>query len=262
MPEKTARHSQAEHTAENTQRRQRPPADRSSNVSDLERLITAGIGLGFILKSFRHRSWRNVGNLLGLALLHRATTGYCPLYQAMGITTHSTKTSDTSVIGRRKVRTDSAVKVEQAIIIQRSSQDLFEFWQNLENLPKVMRHIRTVVRIDDRKSHWTVDSLMEMPPLEWDAEIITLKKDRRIGWQTLPGSPVDHTGSVEFRPIGDGRTTEVLVKLQYDPPGGPIGAGIAKLLGEDPSAKILEDLTEFKNNMESSEHHAAVIKGI
>jgi uncharacterized membrane protein len=50
-----------------------------------------------------------------------------------------------------------------------------------------------------------------------------------------------------------GRGTEVHVVLRYDPPAGPVGAAVAKLLGEDPAGAIEEDLRHFKQVMETGE---------
>jgi uncharacterized membrane protein len=44
----------------------------------------------------------------------------------------------------------------------------------------------------------------------------------------------------------------VTVRLQYDPPGGKLGAFFAKAFGEDPGAQIREDLQRLKNHLELS----------
>jgi uncharacterized membrane protein len=43
-----------------------------------------------------------------------------------------------------------------------------------------------------------------------------------------------------------GGSTMVLVSLQYSPPGGELAHKITALLGEDPGARIEEDLTRLK----------------
>jgi uncharacterized membrane protein len=45
------------------------------------------------------------------------------------------------------------------------------------------------------------------------------------------------------------------VTLQYDPPGGPLGAAIAHLFGQDPVKKIGDDLLRFKEAMETEVSH-------
>jgi len=45
----------------------------------------------------------------------------------------------------------------------------------------------------------------------------------------------------------------VKVSLQYNPPGGTVGATVAKLFGEEPERQIQEDLRRFKQLMETGE---------
>ena len=49
------------------------------------------------------------------------------------------------------------------------------------------------------------------------------------------------------------RGTEVKVLLRYDPPGGALGAAIAKLFGEDPEHQVKEELRRFKQIVETGE---------
>ena len=61
-------------------------------------------------------------------------------------------------------------------------------------------------------------------------------------------SLVKHAGSVNFEPRPDGSTL-VRVSLQYDPPGGELTHMVTTLFGEDPGARIEEDLTRLKEAM-------------
>ena len=224
------------------------------NVGYNERLLSGIVGGGLLLRSVMRPSGLTSGvvGLLGIALLHRAATGYCAAYGAIGVSSHDK--SDTSSLGRRKVRTDRALKVEQAITIQRPAQDLYRFWRQLDNLPEVMSHVRSVQAINNHLSHWIVDTLPGAPTVEWDAEIINEVENERIGWRTLHGAAVEHAGSVAFEPVEGGRSTRLTVTLQYDPPAGPVGAAVANLLGQDPGRKIRDDLERFKQTMEAEAH--------
>ena len=73
----------------------------------------------------------------------------------------------------------------------------------------------------------------------------------RFGWQSLDGSTISTAGSVNFGE--DAHGTRVTVHLQYNPPGGKLGAAIAKLFGEEPNQTIREDLRRFKQLMEAGE---------
>lgn len=225
--------------------------DHQGNVGEMERVFSGVIGGGLLLRSLLRPSglMSGISALLGVALLHRATTGHCAVYGTMGINTLDA--TDTSSIGRRKVHTQGALKIEESIVVGRSAKDLFGFWRQLENLPQVMTQVRSVESIGDRRSHWVINTLPGAPTVEWDAEIINEVENERIGWRTLQGAVVEHAGSVQFHPVDEDRSTRVTVTLQYDPPADPIGAAIAALLGQDPRQKIAGDLERFKQTMES-----------
>ncbi len=223
------------------------------NVGETERVISALLGGGLLFHGTLRPSWRSgLGALLGVVLLNRGLTGYCPGYARLGLDTSDHRAAnggDTSVLGRRKLRTSRTVKISHSVRVGRSLGDLYRFWRNLENLPKVMSHLRSVEVINSQLSHWVIETLPGAPSVEWDAEIINEVEDDRIGWRTLRGSDVDHAGSVEFEPVEDGGT-RVTVTLQYDPPAGSIGLAVASWLGQDPAMKISSDLKHFKEQME------------
>jgi hypothetical protein len=75
----------------------------------------------------------------------------------------------------------------------------------------------------------------------------------------MEGSQVDTAGSVHFKPAPGGRGTEVLVEFQYNPPGGLLGAAYSKLMGQDPSSQVKNDLHRLKQMMEAGE--VATVEG-
>jgi uncharacterized membrane protein len=158
---------------------------------------------------------------------------------------------DTNRIGRRKVHSEQASKIRRSIEISRPPNELYKFWRSLENLPRIMSHLESVQVITDRFSHWAVKTMTGLPTIEWDAEIINDVENERIGWRSLSDAVIDHAGSVEFEPIGDGRSTRLTVTMQYSPIAGRLGTAVARLIGEDPDRKIGDDLQRFKESMEA-----------
>ena len=218
------------------------------NIGNLESWLSMAAGGALMAAGIRQRSLLGAGlAAIGAALLYRGTTGHCAIYESLGV-----NTSDTSALGRRKVRTGRAIKVKRSIRVDRPAEDLFRFWRNFENLPRIMTHLESVQVINDRLSHWVVKALPALPrTVEWDAEIVNEVENELIGWRSLHDADVDNAGSVRFERTPDGRGTDVIVTLQYDPPAGGLGAQIAALLGEDPGRKIEEDLQRFKYAMEA-----------
>ena len=144
------------------------------------------------------------------------------------------------------------VRVEKSVTINQPPEALYAFWRNFENLPRFMSHLISVRVIDSKRSHWKAQAPAGSD-VEWDAEIIHEEPNALIGWRSVEGSEVDHAGSVHFRPATGGRGTELKVILRYDPPGGKLGAAVAKLFGADPGHEVQEDLRKLKQLLETGE---------
>ncbi|MBS1818280.1 MAG: SRPBCC family protein [Acidobacteria bacterium] len=144
------------------------------------------------------------------------------------------------------------VKVEQVVTINRSADDLYQYWRDFKNLPRFMRHLNAVEVIDQRRSRWTAAAPAGMS-VRWDAEILQDREGEWIAWRSLPGSQVENSGSVRFTPAPGARGTEVRVQMEYLPPAGQMGRVLAMLFGEEPEQQIREDLRRFKQLMETGE---------
>ena len=230
---------------EDIDRAKRDSSNGKANVNLAERWLSAIGGGALTAYGLSRRTWPGLLlAALGGTLLYRAVSGYCAVYGAMG--------AGTNDIGRKKLRTDRSIKVAKTIRINRPADELFRFWRDLANLPRFMRHLESVTVKDDTHSHWVVKAPLGMT-VEWDAEIISEKRNELIGWRAVGSGDVDHAGSVHFRALPRGHGTEVRVRLQYDPPAGLMGAAVAKILGEDPEREVEEDLRRLKEVMETRE---------
>ena len=144
------------------------------------------------------------------------------------------------------------VRVDRAITVNKPREEVYRFWRNPENLARFMKHLESVKVLDDGRSHW-IAKAPAGKTVEWDAEVINEVENELIAWRSLPGAGVDNAGSVQFNDAPGGRGTIVKVELQYNPPGGVVGAWLSKLWGEEPSQQINEDLRRFKALMETGE---------
>jgi uncharacterized membrane protein len=138
------------------------------------------------------------------------------------------------------------------VTINKPIEELYRFWRNLENLPRFMRHLDSVERVTDTISRWRAKG-PGGTTVEWEAEINNEVPNKVIGWRSLENADVVSAGSVNFDQSGRGRGTRVTVHLQYSPPGGKIGASIARLFGKDAETEIREDLRRFKQLIETGE---------
>ena len=159
-------------------------------------------------------------------------------------------------------RRQREVQVRKAITINRPAEDLYKFWRDLSNLPRLMHHLESVQVIDDRRSHWKAKAPLGRM-VEWDAEITEDRPNERLAWRSLEGADVPNHGSVSFEPAPGGRGTTVRVDLHYEPPGGVVGATIAQLFGREPGQEVQEDLRTFKQLMETGDvvQSDATVKG-
>jgi uncharacterized membrane protein len=164
-----------------------------------------------------------------------------------------------AAVGRGRRRDDTrralggtrGVGVRESITIERPVQEVFDFWNDPQNLPLFMRNVERVEAREDGRSHWIVRGPAGVP-FEWDAEVINEIDGELIAWRSLAGADVASAGSVRFRPRAMART-EVTVALQYDPPGGKAGAMLAWLAGRSPASELRSDLRRLKQLLETGE---------
>lgn len=149
------------------------------------------------------------------------------------------------------------IRIQESVMVRRSQEDLYRYWRNLENLPRVMQYLDAVHVVSPMRSHW-VAKAPAGTSVEWDAEIIRDKENETIAWRSIEDADVPNAGSVHFEPAPGDLGTLVTVNLKYDPPLGPVGAVVAKLFGTDPSQTVNQDLHRFKNMMEMNEPTYAI----
>jgi uncharacterized membrane protein len=218
------------------------------NIGRIERWGSIAAGAGLALYGLTRRGTNGwTAAAVGGLLLQRGATGRCHMYEALGVNTAGTG-ADT----RRALGGSAGVNVEESVTINRPVEELYRFWRNLENLPRFMHHLESVERITDTLSRWKAKGPVGKS-VEWNAEIINEVPNQVIGWRSIDGSDVVSAGSVNFDDSGAERGTRVRVRLQYSPPGGKVGAAIAKLMGRDPATEIREDLRRFKQIVETGE---------
>ncbi|HEX2833332.1 MAG TPA: SRPBCC family protein [Thermoanaerobaculia bacterium] len=218
------------------------------NVNDPERWVSAIFGAALTAYGLKRRS---IGGLIlgaiGGTLLWRGATGNCPIYSGLGV---STATDD--AVRNVSVPYGRGVRVEKAVTVNTSAEQVYRFWRDFSNLPRFMHNLEAVEVHDDKRSRWVAKGPAGKD-VAWEAEIINEIPNELIGWRSINGSEVDNAGSVHFKQVPGGRGTEVKVVLRYDPPAGRFGATVSKLLGEDPALNVQEDLRRLKMLLETGE---------
>jgi uncharacterized membrane protein len=144
------------------------------------------------------------------------------------------------------------VRVKKSITINRSPEEIYQFWREFQNLPRFMNDLESVQITGERRSHWVARGPAGKR-IEWDAEITEDRPNELIAWRSLEGSQVENSGLVRFEPARGKPGTVVRVELEYRPPAGVLGATVAKLLGAEPKQQVHENLHRFRQLMETGE---------
>jgi uncharacterized membrane protein len=218
-----------------------------AGMSKPARIASGVAGVALLALSLRRKRLRSVLIPLATGLLSRAVSGR-PALKLDKLLNDPSKRRTSPVAS---VRRGQGIKVEHSVILNRPVVEVYRFWRNFENLPRFMDHLQSVTVLDENTSHWVAKGPAGTS-IEWDAVIHNEIDDELIAWRTRPGADVSSAGSVHFTPI-DRDSTEVRVVLSYDPPAGRLGATVAKLLGEEPSKQIEDDLRRLKQVMDSGE---------
>ena len=229
------------------------------------RKLATGVG---ILTSSNPAPWlwaRTAGDVVDLALLagalrpgnpgrSKAAFSFIALTGALALdalaASHLTRHAGHPLVSGVAAPTD--LYFETSIATTRSPQECYQFWRNIENLPRFMSSLESVQRLDERRFHWVTQGAAQTG-LEWDCEITEDRPGAALAWRTLNGAPIPNAGSVIFEPAPNGRGTIVRLSIHYSPIDGQLTTGLAKLLRQDPQSQVREDLRRFKQLLETGE---------
>ncbi len=212
------------------------PAPTRMNVSDPERVASAAGGAALFIYGLRRHDPVGIGlAALGGALFYRGVSGHCHVREAV------------AEAGREA----GLVSVQKAVTISKDPQEAFEFWRNLENLPRFMDHLQSVTVIDGRHAHWIAKGPYGKT-LEWDTEIVRETKGRLIEWRSVSGADVETSGSVRFSKRQNGRGTKVHLSFRYEPPANGVATVLSKLFGSRPERRVEQELHKFKTVIEAA----------
>jgi uncharacterized membrane protein len=223
------------------------------------RELVAGVGL---LAQPRSAGWvwsRVAGDAIDLALLgHLLRRGEAARGRLLASTAAVAGIAALDAVSAARLSRSAAsqvvgpVHVLQSITVNRSPEEVYAFWHDLENLPRFMAHLESV-KVTNGRSTWRAKGPAGVS-ISWQAEVVLDRPNECIAWKSVEGSTsVPNRGVVRFSPAPGRRGTEVQVELKYEPPVGAIGAAVAKLFGEEPNQQIKSDLRRLKQVLETGE---------
>lgn len=145
---------------------------------------------------------------------------------------------------------NGGIHVQKTITIDKPVEEIFKLCSKPERFPEFMSHVRNVERTGDDTHRWTVDGLPGMT-LTWDTQITEFEENKKIAWESLEDSVVDHFGELIFESDEEGGT-RLSVDMRYSPPAGLIGHTAAELFGRDPKSEMDDDLLRMKSFVEKN----------
>jgi uncharacterized membrane protein len=237
-----------------------PPSDRTDAV--LQGFGAREIATGLaILAQPGEAKWlwaRVAGDALDLGTLGAAmggeradrTRGACAAAAVMGATALDVLCAQ-RLSGSAHDRSQH-VRVEHVLTINRSIEDVYRYWRDFQNFPNFMRHVESVEVLGNGRTRWRAKAPAGMS-VQWEAETLLDRENEWIAWHSVEGSQIENSGSVRFHRAPGARGTEVRVQLEYHPPAGRLGRGVAWLFGEEPEQQVKDDLRRFKQLMETGE---------
>jgi uncharacterized membrane protein len=142
--------------------------------------------------------------------------------------------------------------ISKTVTINRPRQELYDYWRDFTNFPKFMDNIRSVEKLDERRSRWVIEA-PGGTTVEFTSRITEDEPSRLIAWESEEGASVRNSGRIEFMDAAPGRGTMVRATVEYDPPLGSLGKAVAKVLQREPNVQARRDLRRFKQLMETGE---------
>jgi uncharacterized membrane protein len=228
------------------------------NVGDAERVISVAAGATLAVYGLDRRDV--AGGLLavvGAELMRRGATGHCLVYEALNVSTASDATyhgfhRDLPASPAATVRASRAVKIEHSVTVMRPAAELYAFWRDPVNVPRVVEFIEAVDAMSETTARWRARGPVGIA-IEWDARIINDIPNELLAWKSVGDADIPNAGSIHFRPAPDAKGTVVRLVLEYEPPAGHVGAWVAKLVRENPDEQLLTALRRFKQLAETGE---------
>ncbi|MGB3683723.1 MAG: SRPBCC family protein [Rubrobacteraceae bacterium] len=140
-------------------------------------------------------------------------------------------------------------RLEGNVEINAPVNQVYEYWETLENLPNFMSNIEEVRSTGDNITHWSVKGPFGAS-VQFDARTTQNERNEALAWNAEHGD-VKTSGQVRFKDLGDERTRVEVQMNWFDPPGGKVGEVVSGLVA-GPKTILEQDLQNFKDLMEGN----------
>lgn len=146
---------------------------------------------------------------------------------------------------------DGRVITGRTVTIAKSSNEIYEFWRDFSNLPKVMENLEEVRPSGIGGSVWVIKA--PGGTVEVETEVTEDRAGEVIAWRSVESSDIKTSGEVRFTDAPGDRGTRVTLVIEYDPPAGEIGRLAAKMFQREPHIQAWHALKRLKMYLETGE---------
>ncbi len=211
-------------------RRRRLPEFLQQSWSPTARVLAGCAGAGLIAYCATHRKF--IGKTLGVngAILLARSVLNAPLK---------------NIIGADET---TGIRIQKTAYVEGTTAELYEFWKNPQNYPKVFAHIKQITPEQNGIFLWQVAGPAGVP-LTWRGRITRLVPGQRIEFCSLPESIIENRGVIHLESEKDGGT-RVQIEMTYNPPAGLLGHAVATLFGLDPKSALDKDMVQLQSLFE------------
>ena len=147
---------------------------------------------------------------------------------------------------------DDEPAVVRTVTIRAAAGELYAFWRDFGNLPKIMENLEAVRPGEGETSEWVVKAPLGQS-LTLRTKVSEDVQGELIAWSSTEASDIATQGRVRFLPAPGDRGTRVSLEIDYDSPGGEAGRLFAKLFRREPAIQARHDLKRLKMLFEAGE---------
>jgi uncharacterized membrane protein len=145
------------------------------------------------------------------------------------------------------------VRIRESIELERGVGDVFTFFKDFENFPRVFGGLKSVIDYEDGRAHWEAYT-PSGKVIAWNTVITKYVPNCVIGWESVAGSPVETRNILRFTALGADRT-RIDVETAYRPTETPWRDAVSALIGVSPEARLRAEMGHTKSYIENSRHH-------
>ena len=141
-------------------------------------------------------------------------------------------------------------RVRVSFTIAKDPKQVYDFVSEPENWKKFLH----VIRLEPRSAGRLRLMVGKPAGIDFESRVVVTdhKPGEYIAWAS-DQQMLEHRGVVRFDKAPNARGTEISVALEFKAPAGPIGRGLASLVGWSPPQLVRESLRHVKQLLEAGE---------